>query len=52
MSILVSTQVSFAKMRERMGQLKSGQVVFYAIIKFHDFFLFKSDVEAIWLLMQ
>ena len=30
----------------------SGQVVFYAINKFHNFFLFKYDVEAIWLLMQ
>ena len=32
----------------------SGRVVFYAIDKFHNFIfcLFKSDGEAIWLLMQ
>ena len=50
---LSQLKVSFAKMRERMRQLKSGLVVFSAIIKFHDFiYLFKSDVETIWLLMQ
>ena len=41
------------KKRKRKGQPKSGQVVFSTIVKFHNFFyLFKYDVEAIWLLMQ